>query len=130
MHERDRPERRFADRSASQRDACGLADRYAPDGRQLHEQIVGMLSIDQWASIERLAGLKHLTVPLLPNGRRIQTQHACERELTARRVSSGHAHPPVRRDELVTAARASLVIEFGEDETVLHELPAVVRGHV
>ena len=46
VHEGHWPERRFADRPAGHREARRRGDGHAPDGRQLHEQVVGMLSIN------------------------------------------------------------------------------------
>jgi hypothetical protein len=52
------------------------------------------------------------------------------RQLATRRSSTRHTHPPVRRDKLAAAAGTSLVIEFGEYDPALHELPTVVHRHL
>jgi len=44
---------------------------------------VRVLAIDQRLSVQRLARLEDLAVPVSPDGGRIQAQHARERQLTA-----------------------------------------------
>ena len=45
MHERHRTERRFAPRPTGQCQIRPMAERHAPRRRELHEQIVRMLTI-------------------------------------------------------------------------------------
>ena len=129
MHECHGSERRFADRTAGQRESGRLIDSGAPHRGELHEQIMRMLPVDQRPPIQRLARLKDLPVSVLANRRWIEAQHARECQLAMGRLSTGHPHPPVRNHDLGAPARASLMIEFGEHDPVLHELPAVVHGH-
>ena len=130
VHERHGPECRLANGTTREREASRLRQRHSPDGRQLHEQVVRMLSVDQRMSVDRLAGLQDLAVAILSDRRRVETEHARQRQTSAGHLATRHAHPPVRHDELVAAARASLVIEFSEHDPVLHQLPAVVHIHL
>ena len=56
MHKRARPQRRLADRTAVEEQAGVLADIDVDARRQLHEQIVRMLTIDQRFAVIGLAG--------------------------------------------------------------------------
>ena len=123
MHEGDRAQRRFADRSAGDRDRGCIRKRYPPGRGQLHEQIVRMLPIDQRPPVERFAHLKDLAIPGFAGGQRIEAQHAGERQPPAAGATRGHPHPPVRRLELVAAARPSLVVEEAEYRAVPHQHP-------
>src|SRR5207248_2926311 len=89
-----------------------------------------VLPIDERPSVERLSRLKDLAVSIFAHGRGIQAEHAGERQSAMRCVAAGHAHPPVRKQELVSLARTSLMVEFGEQDAVLHELPTRIHGHV
>ena len=64
-----------------------IADRHPPHRRQLHEEIVRMLAIDQRLAVERLADLKDLAVAVRADRRRIQAEHAGERQPAAWHVS-------------------------------------------
>ena len=130
VHERDRAERRLARGPARQRETGAVVHRDAPDRRQLHEEIVGMLPIDQRSAVERLAYLEDFAVAALADGRGVETQHRRQREVPLAGLPRRHAHPPVRHPELVTSARTALVVEHGVDDAVLHEGPAglVRRG--
>ena len=100
------------------------AQRHAPRHRELHEEVVRMLPIDQRLAVERLADLEDLTIATFADGRRIQAEHGIQTKwLMSMRVRR-HAHTPVGCHELVAPARASLVVEQAVHDAVLHELPA------
>ena len=82
-----------------------------------------MLSIDERPPVERLADLKDLPITRFAGGQRIQAQHAGERQASAPGATRGHAHPPVRRFELIAAARPALVVEEAEHRAVPHQHP-------
>ncbi|HET9832381.1 MAG TPA: hypothetical protein VFP91_11745 [Vicinamibacterales bacterium] len=130
MHERDRSERRFPDRSAGEREPRRVVDGHSPDGGELHEQIVRMLSIAQRSTVERFACLEDFAIPVLADRGGVETQHARERQSPMRSGPTRHPHPPVRDDEFVAAARSALVIELREHNPVLHELPALTHVHL
>ena len=62
------------DRPASVRPGR-IADRHAPDGRELHEEIVRMLVIDQRTAVERFADLKDLPIAVFADCRGVEAQH-------------------------------------------------------
>ena len=106
VHERDRTEGGLADRRAGQRQTGLLVQGQAPDGRQLHEEIVRVLPIDEWAAIEGLAHLKDLPVPGCADGSRIEAEHAGEHESPACGLAAGHAGIVVRFRRRGRAVRA------------------------
>ena len=89
-----------------------------------------MLSVDQRSPVERFADLKQFAVSILADGGRVETEHARQRQTAARSVAARHAHPPVRHDEFIATARATLVIEVRKDDPVPHELPPGGHRHV
>src|SRR5713101_1004982 len=82
-----------------------------------------MLMIDQRLTVERFPDLEDLTVAAPTDRGRIQAEHRIQTELLAPLVARHYAHPPVGYNELVSAARSSLVIEQTVDDAVLHEVP-------
>ena len=118
MHERHRPQRRFADRTAGDGEAARLADRNAPHGGELHEQIVGMLAIDQRTAVERFTRLKQFAVPALADGRGIEAEHRVQRQPAARHLAARcrdlagcvcrHPGDPLSRRPVDAAARARM----------------------
>ena len=89
-----------------------------------------MLAIGERPAVERLTRLEDLAISALADRRRIQAQHAGECQSAPRQVAAGHAHPPIRHDEFPAAPRTALMIELGEHDAILHEVPATVCRHV
>ncbi len=130
MHERDRSERGLPDRASGQRQPARAADRHAPNGRELHEEIVRVLPIDQRSAVDRFADLKDLAITSFPHRRGVEAEHRVERELRRPNLPRQHAHPPVRHREAVATARASLAIEHRGHDPFLHELPPGTHVHL
>ena len=130
MHERNRPKRGFASGPARQCESGRRGYRNAPHRRELHEQVVRMLPVDERPAVQRFAGLEEFPVAVLADGGRIETEHAGDGEVAVGRLPAGHPHPPIGRDDFVAAARTALVVEFREQHAVLHERPARARAHV
>ena len=130
VHECNRSERRFADGRTGERQRVAARQRHPPDDRGLHHEVVGMLAIDQRPMVERLANLKKLPVAVASERRRIETEHQVEAKRAAGCWTLGHAHPPVLRRELGSAARAALMIQVQKDHAVLHELPGGFGRHL
>src|SRR4029450_5555948 len=90
-----------------------------------------MLSIDERLTVQRLADLKEFRVTVLANQSWIETEHRRERQLSVRRISRRHAHPPARSDKFIVSARAPLVVELCIQNAAVHESPATgVRVNV
>src|SRR5262249_39556301 len=123
MHESDRTERRLADRRTDERQPGRVRERESPHRRELHEEIVRMLMVDDRLAVERLARLEELTGALAADGRGLDAGHAWPRKAPLRRIAARHPHPPVRHGELGAAALAALMVELGEHHAVLHERP-------
>ena len=129
MHERHRTERRFAHRRTDQGDACVVGDRNPPRRRELHEEIVRMLAIDQRLAVERFARLKKLAIAVSADRGGIEAQHSGKHQLTSCGLPLRHTHPPVGGRKLAATPIATLAIEFGKHDGVLHDLPAG-GGHI
>ena len=132
VHERDRSKRRLADGAGGNRQAGCVGDGEAPCRRELHEEVVRMLAINERPSVESLAHLKDLAVSCFSGRRRIQAEHPGQGEPAPADPSRCHLHPPVRCLELVAASRTSLMIEQANDHAVVHEHPRrlliLIRG--
>ena len=113
MHESHRPERGLAGEPAGNREAGTASDGDPPDCRELREEIVRMLVVDERRAIERLPDLKDLTIAVLTDGGRVEAEHPGERHHAFAGASGRHAHPPVRHDELLASARTALPVELG-----------------
>ena len=81
MHERDRAERRFADRRARERSVYAASTAAAPDDGGLHQEVVRMLTIDERKAVERLADLKDVAVAVVADRRGIEAEHEVERRI-------------------------------------------------
>ena len=108
---------------ASVKPVC-VADWHPPHCRELHEQIVRMLIVDERLSLERFADLKQLAIPFLADGQRVQAEHGVDREIGRSHLSLEHTHPPVRHPHLVASARPTLMVEQSVHNGVLHHVPA------
>ena len=95
---------------------------------QLHEEIVRMLRVDDRTAADRLAGLEQLRI-LLADRERLEAEHRPQHQMTAAERPVGHAHDPVRGEELVVAARAGLHDLIDEREAVQHQHPVAVLRH-
>src|SRR5690242_13535900 len=98
------------------------------DRRQLHEEIVRVLSIMQRLAVIGLARLEQQRVASRPDGPWLGAHHAPELEATAADIATGHEHCPVDATELVVAAPSVfgtvLPIVIEEGAVVEHEVPA------
>ena len=124
MHERDGTERGLASRSAGEREARPVAQRYAPRGRQLHEQVVRVLVIGNLKTPVGLPLLEDLRVPRIARRHRFGRQHAGQGQRAAADAPGGHAHHPVLGHEFGVAPQAALSVERAEDDAVEAEAPA------
>ena len=86
--------------------------------------LVRMLPVDERLPLELFAHLKDFPVATLADRPRIEAQHDVHAELVAAVLAKQHAHPPVRGEELLTAAGPALVVERTGDDAVLDEAPA------
>jgi hypothetical protein len=102
-------------------------ERHPPGRRELHQKIMRVLTIDNRHTVERLTALEDFAVARAAHERRIETEHAAERDGVAAAFARRHAHPPVRRDEFLPAARPALTVEDAEHDAVLHAHPFAVR---
>src|SRR5437667_12835104 len=90
-----------------------------------------MLSIDERAPVERFAHLEDLTVSVPTDRRRVEAEHAGERQPPAGHIAARHPHPPIRYEGLVAIpSGAALMVEFHENNAVLHELPSGIHVHI
>ena len=91
--------------------------------RELHEQIVRMLSIVNGFALADLAGGKQIGVAAARNRQRLQAEHRVEAEAAAANLAHGHSHHPVDAACLLASSLSGLVKELHEPVAMPHELP-------
>ena len=128
MDERDRTECRLANGAAGHRKAHLFPERHPPGGRQLHDQIVRMLTIGDLQLMIRLAHLKDLRVARSPDAERFRRHAAGQRKRTTREAPCSHRHQPVLGIELRFAPSAALSFERRKYDTVESEAPRACLG--
>ena len=128
VHERGGAERRVAANGGLHPVGSLVAERAPVRRRQIHEQVVGVLPVDDRVAAERLAGLEQLRRAAVRDRGRFERVHHHQGDPPAGHVPLGHDHPEVRRLEGVVAGRASLVVVEEADRPHGHELP-MRHGH-
>ena len=123
MHERRWAECRFANRRSGECHIQPAAERHAPRGGELHEEVVRMLVIRDLKSTVRFALLKDRGVARLAHRERFSTEHARERKGTAPEAMRAHGHQPILRSEVGFAAPSSLDVERAEQRAVEMQTP-------
>ena len=108
MHERRGAERGFAGQAGIDEQASILARRHVDPAGHLHEEVMGMLAIDQREAVGGLAGGEEVWITPLAH-QRIGGQHRSQREVHARADRPRGLDHRHRLDErLVASARAAL----------------------
>src|SRR5438093_8466037 len=62
----------------------------------LHEEFVGMLSINNWQPVSRFSQLEKLRIPSLRDGGRFEAQHCSERNRIPAVLTRERRHQPIR----------------------------------
>jgi hypothetical protein len=123
MYESDWTECRLANWPSGQSEAYLFSERHTPGGRQLHEQIVRMLTIGDLQIPIRFAHLKDMGVAPSLHGGRFSRHPAGKRQRATREAPRSHHHQPVLGIELCLAPSAALSIERQKNDTVESETP-------
>ncbi len=123
MHERWWAECRFAHRRCAECHMRPAAERHAPGGRELHEEVVRVLVIRDLKAAVRFALLKDRGVARLSHRQWLSTEHSRERENTAPEATCSHCHQPVLRSEVGLAAPSSLDVQRPEQRAVEMQTP-------
>ena len=127
MHEGGRPERRLARKTEVGEGRTVSAERHAVGSRQLHEEVVRMLAIDQVCpAVGCLAGLEQERIPALAL-RRIERHHGAQPERARADGSVAHHHRHAFGEGLVVAARPGLLVVNDIDKAVRHDGPVALR---
>ena len=127
MHEGRWTERRLAGQAEVQEGRTLRAERHAVGSRQLHEQIVRMLAIDEVRrAVRRLAGLEQQRIAALALGR-VERKHGAQAEPARPERPLAHQHQHALAEGLVVAARAGLLVIDEVDEAMRHERPVAHR---
>ena len=120
-------DRGLADGRDIRHDAYSAADRPLVHHRQLHEQVVGVLSVVQRLAPVGLPALQQQGIPGAANRQGLGARHAVQMERAAADLAHRHQHAPVDAAELVGAAGAALVVVLQEGVAVDHQHPRA--GH-
>src|SRR5262249_2803271 len=110
MHEGGRSERRLA-RQATVEKERPVAARDTVRAGQFHEEIVGVLSVDEWrAPVRGFPSLQQERITLLANGRGLDGEHGPQAEGSRTQRSLSHRHSHVVAVYLRVAAWPALVV--------------------
>src|SRR5208282_743658 len=121
---------------------CGVAHRCSvkrkqslfPDlavvhRRQLHKEVMGMLTIHDGKSERSFALLEQLGVASLGDCCRFEAQHRSYGKGPIPELPLSHRHEPICREQFVPATRAGLLNVVEKCCAVEHERPATLRRH-
>ena len=127
MHERRRPQRRLARQAEVGEGGAALAELDAVRRRELHEEVVRMLAIDQRRrAVGRLAGLSEQRIAALAH-RRIERDHSAQAERSGTERAIRHQHRHALGEDFLAAPRPGLAVVDGVDEALRHQLPVAAR---
>ena len=129
VHEGRRTECRFARQAGVEKGAARRSDVLRHRCRQLHEEVVRMLPVDQPVeSIGSFTAREKKRIAARPH-QRVGAEHRPELERAFAERAAGHAHEHPSGERLVVAARSGLVIVDKVERAVRHEHPVAALGH-
>ena len=127
MHEGRWTECRLARQSAVEK-AGTIAARDAVRARELHEEIVRVLAIDQRrAPVSGFPGLQEERIAFLPDRRRLDRDHRLQTQRSGTERALGHCHPHVVAEDLGVAPWAALVVVDPVRKAVQHDHPGTAH---
>src|SRR5579864_233495 len=100
-----------------------LAELNVIERRQLHKEIMRVLSVCDGAPKSGLTLLKKLRIKAMGDGGRLQTDHGAQGKLSGPQLMLRHAHDPVGGEYLVGAAWPALLDGVQECHPMQHERP-------
>ncbi len=122
-----------ADWRGVEAEESALAEMDVVERGDLHEEVVGVLAVDDGFAEGGFALLKELGVLAGADRGGFERKHGAESELAVSAVGAelthGHGHDPVGGEEFVGAARAALLGVGDEGAAVEHEHPSAVVVH-
>ena len=124
-----RPEGGIADRRSIERKRGILRQLVIVERGQFHEEVMRMLSVNNWAAVSRLSLLEQLRVAAARDRRRLQAQHGSPGQSSFAERSLRHWHEPIRGKEFVRATRACLLKFIHENLAVKHQHPLALVMH-
>ena len=129
VHERGRAESRLSRQPGVDECRAALRQAVAVRRRQLHEQVVRMLPVDQWRlPVGRLAGLQEERIAAFSECR-IGGDHGAQAQRSgAAHLPVAHHHQHAGHERLGVASRAALVVVDQVDEAVRHGVPVAEPG--
>ena len=125
----DRSEGWIADWRDVNEEHAAAGERPRVFGRQLHEEIVRMLAVDDRLAERGLAGLKELGILPVADRGRLEAEHRAELNRAAPCRALGGEHPPVRGEVLVVSARTGLAERVECGVGVRHQMPRARVSH-
>src|SRR5207244_8488059 len=104
-----RAKRRFSKRTAVHEQLSLLSHFELIPAGYLHEEIMGMLAINDRQAVSRFSGLEKLRISPLGHGEWVHTQHRPEGNRIPSVLTHKHRHYPIYRIEFVAASRTTLL---------------------
>ena len=130
MRKRRRANGRFAHWRQVELHRGVLRQRAIVQGRNLHEEIVRMLTVVQCFATIRLSGLQQKGIPFATNRERVEARHPAQLHPAARQCMRDAKHTPVDAANLRIAARPALRAYLAKHYTVCHDPPTARGPHV
>src|SRR5206468_13051750 len=110
VHERGRSQGWLAGEPAMDEERA-IAARHAVRARELHEQVVRVLSVDERrTAVRRLTGLKEQWIALLADRTWLEREHGAKPQGAGPKGALGHPHAHVVAEDLLAAAISALVV--------------------
>src|SRR4051812_7250860 len=128
MRECRRTECRLADGPSVHLQPDIPGDRPVVRRRELHEQIVRMLTIVDGLSLANLAARQHIGVPAPANRPRLEADHSPKAEMSGAETSISHPHEPVDAPALVAAALTTQSPPASGDPAQQHDMQHMHMG--
>src|SRR5687767_11539131 len=110
MHESDWTQGGLARIAKVSKPSAAIAEWYCVRRRELHEEIVRVLGIDNWTALVGFTGLKQERRAARRKGKRLKTEHTAQLERTGADLAKCHRHEPVCRFKLCNSSRSTLGI--------------------
>src|SRR5581483_4922873 len=94
-----------------------------------HEEVVRMLTIDNWSPERSFSLLKKLRISPVSHRRRFQTEHGAQRQRSMTKLPLRHWHEPVGGEKLIPTARPGLLHSIQKKLAMKHEIPVSLVEH-
>src|ERR1700761_4551242 len=100
---------RIADGRCIKREQTVCSQAQIIECRQLHDEVMRMLSVIDWLAKSRFSLLKKQRIEAIGDSCRLQAEHGAESKLASPDLALRHGHKPIGGKHFVIAARIALL---------------------